>query len=123
MMQSILVIDEQEAMQEILSQTLSRLDFRVDGAVNGPEGIAKFDQDAFDLVTTDISISGIDGNGVVRHIRNSLRKTTPVIGISGTPWLFEEEIFDAVLTKPFSLAALRDTVQDLTATTAKLEAV
>lgn len=115
-MRNILVIDDEKAIADVLFQALNRFGFNVDTAENGTEGIVKFDQDTFDLVITDICMSGVDGNGVVRHIRNSHRKTTPVIGISGTPWLLEEAEFDAVLPKPFSLKALADTVKGLTET-------
>ncbi|MBW1753593.1 MAG: hypothetical protein JRJ46_10965, partial [Deltaproteobacteria bacterium] len=40
---------------------------------------------------------------------------TPVIGITGTPWLLEETYFDAVFIKPFSIGDLVETVSSLTA--------
>ena len=113
-MQNILVIDDEKAISDILSQALTRFGFNVDTAENGTEGIVKFDRDAFDLVITDICMAGMGGNDVVRHIRNSRRRTTPIIGISGTAWLLEERQFDAVLPKPFSLKTLADTVRGLT---------
>jgi len=113
-MHNVLVIDDEKAISDILSQALNRFGFNVDTAENGAEGILKFDSDAFDLVITDICMSGLDGNGVARYIRNSRRKATPIIGISGTPWLLEEGEFDAVLPKPFSIKALADTVKGLT---------
>ena len=116
-MQNILVIDDEKVITNLLSQALNKCGFNVDTAENGKEGIVKFDNDTFDLVITDICMAGVDGNGVARHIRNSLRKTTPIIGISGTPWLLEEGDFDAVLPKPFSLKTLADTVKGLTETT------
>lgn len=116
-MRKILVIDDEKAVSDILSQVLNRFGFNVDTAENGREGMLKFDETIFDLVITDICMDGADGNDVVRHIRNSCRKTTPIIGISGTPWLMEDRAFDAVLSKPFSLRALADTVKDLTEAT------
>ncbi len=113
-MQSVLVIDDEKAISEILSHALGRFGYSVDTADNGIDGIVKFDADAFDLVITDICMSGVDGNGVARHIRRSQRRRTPIIAISGTPWLLDEGEFDAVLPKPFSLKALADTVKDLT---------
>ena len=112
-MRSILVIDDEKAISDVLSQALNRFGFHVDTAENGTEGIVKFDQDTFDLVITDICMSGVDGNGVARHIRRSHRKRTPIIAISGTPDLLEEGEFDAVLPKPFSLKALAATIKDL----------
>ena len=113
-MQNVLVIDDERAISEILSHALNRFGYHVDTADNGTDGIVKFDTDTFDLVITDICMSGVDGNGVARHIRRSHRKRTPIIAISGTPWLLDEGEFDAVLPKPFSLKALAATVKDLT---------
>ncbi len=113
-MQKVLVIDDESAIAEILSLALNRFGFSVDTAGNGMEGIAKFDDKRFDLVITDIHMPGVDGHGVVRHIRNSLRRATPIVGISGTPWLFDDGEFDAILPKPFTLKTLTDTVKRLT---------
>ena len=115
-MHNILVIDDEKSISEVLCHALMRFGFNVDTAQNGLEGITKFDEAPFDLVITDICMSGLDGIGVVRHIRNSLRRSTPVIGISGTPRLLQEGDFDAVLPKPFSIMALTNTVRNLTGT-------
>ena len=112
-MQNVLVIDDERAVSEVLSHALNRFGYNVDTADNGTDGIEKFDTDAFDLVITDMCMSGVDGNGVARHIRRSHRKRTPIIAISGTPDLLEEGEFDAVLPKPFSLKALAATIKDL----------
>jgi CheY-like chemotaxis protein len=56
---------------------------------------------------------GIDGNGVARHIRNSTRKNIPVVGLSGTPWLLENNDFDAILQKPTTIKKLVDTVKSI----------
>jgi len=50
---------------------------------------------------------------VVRHIRESERSRTPVIGISGTPWLLETADFNSVLAKPFSIVSLVQHLQEL----------
>jgi DNA-binding response OmpR family regulator len=75
--------------------------------------IWKGEKSNFDLVITDLQMPGIDGNGVVRHIRNSKRRTTPVVGLSGTPWLLEQSNFDAILQKPTSIKTLVATVKSI----------
>ena len=116
-MRNILVIDDEEVLSRALSRALNQIGFNVDTAKDGTEGIVKFNNEIFDLVITDIRMPGADGIDVVRHIRGSLRKTTPVVGISGTPWLLEKGEFDVVLPKPFSLKTLTDTVRSLIGTT------
>jgi DNA-binding response OmpR family regulator len=53
-----------------------------------------------------------DGNSVVRYIRASSRRTTPIIGMSGTPLLLNESDFDKVLFKPFPLKSLINSVRN-----------
>jgi CheY-like chemotaxis protein len=58
---------------------------------------------------------GLGGNDVVKYVRTSEKYFTPVIGITGTPWLLEDKYFDAVFTKPFAIRDLVETVSSLTA--------
>ena len=57
----------------------------------------------FDLVITDVLLQGMDGRDVLKHIRSSEKRRTPVIGMSGTPWLLVGAGFDHILEKPFSI--------------------
>ncbi len=79
---------------------------KVEVAANGYEGITKFDRHRYDVVITDICMPGLDGRRVVHHIRESEKRTTPVMAISGTPWDLKGADFDVILEKPFSIKAL-----------------
>ena len=114
-MGKILVIDDEEQIVLVLTMALSNYGFNVEIATNGVEGIKKFDEECFDLVITDICMPGLGGNDVVKYVRNSEKYFTPVIGITGTPWLLEDKYFDAVFTKPFAIRDLVETVSSLTA--------
>ncbi len=113
-MRNILVIDDDESIVIMITMALARFGFNVEIAADGIEGIKKFEEGCFDLIITDIRMPGLSGNGVVRHVRNSAKQFTPVVGISGTPWLLEDADFDAVLQKPFTIKVLIDTVNNLT---------
>jgi CheY-like chemotaxis protein len=112
-MQRILVIDDEKGILDVVRSVLSKAGFKVEIALNGRKGIQKFDGGSFDLVITDILMPEIDGIDVVKHIRNSDKPYTPIIGCSGTPWLLEEGEFDTVFLKPFPLADLLHAVRDL----------
>jgi len=112
-MYKILVIDDENAILNLVHTALSRVGYTVEIALNGEKGLEKFDSGQFDVVITDIIMPGIDGREVIRHIRNSDRPFTPVIGFSGTPWLLENNQFDVVITKPFFLEDLVNSVQHL----------
>ncbi len=110
-MYHILVIDDEKVILNVVQTALSRAGFKVEIALDGQKGIQKFDNGQFDVVVTDILMPGIDGREVVKHIRNSEKPYTPIIGISGTPWLIENNQFDAVFTKPFPLEDLVNSAQ------------
>ena len=110
----VLAIDDEKAILDMLRRALVIFGFRVEVASAGEEGIEKFDNNDFDIVITDILMPGIDGVGVLNYIRKSNRADTPVIGISGTPWLLQKEKFDMVLDKPFSIKTLVHSVKQFT---------
>ena len=110
-MSTILVIDDEKGILQLIYQALTRFGHKVETAVNGQEGIEKFDDGHFDIVITDIRMPGVDGNGVAKHIRNSNRQSIPVIAISGTPWHSEAKDFDMILPKPFPLNKLVDSIR------------
>jgi len=112
-MSTVLVIDDEKGILQIIRQTLTKFGHNVETAADGQEGIRKFDDGSFDIVITDIRMPGIDGNGVVNHIRKSGKQSIPVIAISGTPWLMENNAFDMVLAKPFPLKKLVESIGSL----------
>ncbi len=112
-MSLILIIDDEKAILEMLKRAFGKFGFDVETAISGEEGIEKFDRGNFDTVITDILMPGVDGISVLNHIRASRCPATPVIGISGTPWLLKNEKFDVVLDKPFLLKDLVDAVKAL----------
>lgn len=113
-MNRILVIDDELGISELICEVLQRAGYCVETAFTGQQGIKRFDDAVFDLVVTDMGLPDMDGKGVVRHIRDSRRPFTPVVGISGTPWLLQDAACDAVLPKPFALQKLTMLVDHLT---------
>ncbi|MEJ5357626.1 MAG: response regulator [Desulfobacterales bacterium] len=113
-MASVLVIEDDGNIRELIEAALTRFGHRVETAGDGREGICKFDAGAFDLVITDFLLPDVDGAAVIAHIRRSLAgRRLPAIGISGTPWLMQDAGFDLVLAKPFPLGRLLESVNRL----------
>ena len=73
-MSTVLVIDDEKGILQIIRQVLTRFGHSVETATGGQEGIRKFDGGSFDIVITDIRMPGVDGNGVVNHIRKSEKR-------------------------------------------------
>ena len=116
---TILVIDDEKGILRLIQQALTKFGHNVEIALDGIEGIQKFDDGSYDMVITDLRMPRLDGKGVVQHIRNSRKNSVPIIGISGTPWQTQDSGFDAVLSKPFPLQDLVESVKKLTAIPAK----
>ena len=110
----VLIIDDEDAICQMIIYALSRNGIDADIAVNGFEAIKKFDREHYDLVITDIVMPGIDGNSVARHIRSSHKSDTPIIGISGTAWKADDSTFDTVFEKPFPIHQLIGAVVNFT---------
>jgi CheY-like chemotaxis protein len=111
-MLKILLVDDESFVSEVLREILNRLGHSVETASSGKEGLLMFDSQDYDLVITDVRMPGIDGHGVAEHIRSSQRPSTPVIGISGTPWFLEGDTFNSVISKPFTVQALSTAIDD-----------
>lgn len=103
---TVLVIDDDAAVSEILCQALTWKGFSVVSATNGRDGLARFSEQRFDVVVTDIRMPLMSGIDVLAEIRRSERGHIPVIGISGTPRLLEDTGFDRHFVKPFSVREL-----------------
>jgi DNA-binding response OmpR family regulator len=112
-MYRILVADDEQLISSLLHQALTRHGYSVETASTAREAIRLFDSESFDLVITDMVMPEGGGTAVVRHIRSSRKASIPVMGISGTPWLLQRNLFQKVLYKPFTLDSLWKSVEGL----------
>jgi DNA-binding response OmpR family regulator len=111
---NVLIIDDEEAILKMLSQTLTRRGYTPDIVTNAEEGLAKIQSENYSFIITDIKMPGISGAKVASEVKKTKGSQTPVIGMSGTPWLLDENLFDAVLPKPFFRKELIDIIDNLT---------
>jgi CheY-like chemotaxis protein len=107
----ILILDDEPSILKLMKRMLSRNGYAVDTTVNGEEGIRKIERNEYSLILTDIKMPGISGNQIFDHLRNKSKKSTPIIGMSGTPWLLNQSGFDAVLQKPSSQKDMLDLIK------------
>jgi CheY-like chemotaxis protein len=111
----ILVADDDERIQDAISEALEFMGFEVATACNGIEALAVFLESSFDLVLTDLQMPAMDGLSLAGRI-NERSPSTPVILLTGsdreTVWKrMERAIIDSVIFKPFRLEELQRTVQ------------
>ena len=81
-MASILVIDDERAIRNVLKDILGNEGYKVDEAADGEEGLKKFLATTFDLVLCDIKMPKIDGIEFLQKATEA-NPDVPVIMISG----------------------------------------
>ena len=104
----VLVVDDNEPIRQLLKIKLNKCDFDVYCAENVLDAFFKFIEEPFDLVLTDICMPGLNGNHLASYIRN-FGKEIPIVAVTASPGL-ANEVFDAVIEKPFALNYLLDTI-------------
>lgn len=101
----ILVVDDDARIRQVVRFALEQAGFGVVEAADGAAGLARFAEDAPDLIVLDINMSELDGTEVCRRIRRS--SDVPILFLSSR----DEEIdrvlglelgADDYVTKPFS---------------------
>lgn len=103
----ILVVDDEQAVRDLLSKTLTMADYDVDSADDGPSAIEKMRAVEYDLLITDLKMPGMDGLSVIREARKLVADLRVII-ITG--YSTEASAIEAInlgvsgyLTKPFRL--------------------
>ncbi len=82
MPQSILVIDDEQAIRKALKEILSFEGFTIDEAADGAEGLKKIKEGNYDLILCDIKMPKMDGLEVLAAAKEA-KPDTPFIVISG----------------------------------------
>jgi len=106
----ILIIEDEPPIRKLLRASLSDADYRINEAASGVEGIKLASVQPPDLVILDLGLPDIDGQEVIRRLREWL--TSPIIILSARDQ--EQEKIDALdggaddyVTKPFSVGELQ----------------
>jgi len=66
---SVLVVDDEPTIGEVVARYLERAGFQARIAADGPQALALSAQSPPDLVVLDVMLPGIDGLEVMRHLR------------------------------------------------------
>ena len=106
---SILVVEDDTDIANLLRMNLEKEGYDVSRAADGREGIQLYDQGGYDLVLLDLMLPHVDGMDVCRHIRASTDRYVPVMmltakGEDANKVAGLEIGADDYITKPFSVA-------------------
>ena len=78
----LLLVDDEARFVETLSKRLTARGYDVEGALSGPEALARLGARPFDVVLLDVWMPGMDGLEVLKQIRR-LHPSVRVVLVSG----------------------------------------
>lgn len=116
MKKKILIIEDEAAIQKILSEPLTFAGYGVTAASDGVEGISAFHEQKFDLILLDIMLPKIDGYTVCETIRRESQ--IPIIILTALDAEDDQikgfdKLADDYITKPFSVRLVLKRVEAL----------
>lgn len=109
----LLIVDDEETLTFSLYQTFitAPVECEVVTAASGEEALERLDQGPFDLVITDISMPGIDGLTLLRHIKAGSEETQVIVITAFGSQEKEDEAYqsgaDFYLEKPFDIREIK----------------
>jgi CheY-like chemotaxis protein len=113
---TILIVEDEQAIAEMLAAILEETDYQVVTAGNGQEALKRLETTSPDLILSDIMMPVMDGRTLCKKLQaHPIYNSIPIVLMSaaydsisrldGTPAPF--------LKKPFGLQELLDTVSDI----------
>jgi DNA-binding response OmpR family regulator len=114
----VLVVDDDELICDLVSETLNFEGYEVETAYSGEQALRTIEQSHPDLILLDIMMSGIDGFEVCRRVLdNEATRQIPIIFLTAKGQFedelrgYEEGAFDYI-TKPFHPLSLAPTIRE-----------
>jgi DNA-binding response OmpR family regulator len=111
----ILLVDDEQPIQTLLSFPLQRDGYEVVVASDGREALARFDEQPPDLVVLDVMLPRMDGLEVCKRLR-ARGETVPIIMLTAKSEEIDKVLglelgADDYITKPFSMREFRSRVK------------
>lgn len=115
----ILVVDDDDAIRNMVERVLRREQFEVESARDGFEAIDKLTRNDYGTVLLDLMMPRVDGLGVLRYLETE-HQTPPRVIVMTANMQGAEESVEArpvfrVLPKPFDIRELVAHVKDCSA--------
>ena len=113
---TILLVDDEESLQKLLTFPLEREGFRVIPAHDGEEALDRFARERVDLVVLDVMLPKLDGLEVCRRLRAT--SSVPILMLTARDDELDKVLglelgADDYMTKPFSVREFRSRVRAL----------
>ena len=108
-MESILIVEDEKEINDIVNDYLASLGYRTKQCFNGQDALNHLEKESMDLVVLDLMMPGIDGVETARRIRTN--SDIPIIMLTARDSEADKVLgleigADAYMTKPFSIREL-----------------
>jgi CheY-like chemotaxis protein len=108
----ILIVDDDPDVHQLLTATLHAQDRLIESAYDGLEALKRIESTAYDLVMTDVNMSGLDGLALLERVRQIRPETKVVVmTVSSTPESVVRAIRErafSFFSKPFTINAVAE---------------
>ncbi|HEU0246066.1 MAG TPA: response regulator transcription factor [Gaiellaceae bacterium] len=113
---TILLVDDEDSIQTLLTFPLERDGYRVVQARDGEEALRRFGDENVDLVVLDVMLPRLDGLEVCKRLRS--QSNVPIIMLTARGEELDKVLglelgADDYITKPFSIREFRSRVRAL----------
>lgn len=110
---SIVIVEDNADLRELLRLRLRKLGHAVDAANDGPDGVRRIVESQPDLALVDIGLPGFDGYEVATRVRSELGDRVILVAVSGFGQPEDKRKaldagFDEHLTKPADVRDIED---------------
>jgi CheY-like chemotaxis protein len=120
-MRRILLIEDLDVNQDLISRYLHLFDYEVVAASDGQAGLtkARLERSEIDLILLDMNLPEMDGWEVVRHLKaDESTRSLPVIAVTAHAMLGDREKgllagCDEYVTKPLDFTVLLEKIESL----------
>jgi CheY-like chemotaxis protein len=110
--QTVLVIDDDEVMRELLCAILATDGYVVHAVESGTAALDWLEQQQADVLLADLRLPGLHGAELAQRLNAVRGPGTVLLGMSGSePQPGERASFDAFLLKPFGLESFAQVVE------------
>ena len=111
---NILIVEDGDDIRDIMSTTFGKICHSARTAVDGEDGLKKFNESKPDLIISDIRMPNMNGNDMIDTIKND-NPSLPVIVVTGHGKIIKAtDNADVILEKPIKFDKLLENMYQLT---------
>ena len=117
-MKRILVVDDEEILRMLITDTLEDFGFHIDEAEDGQVALAKMNEHDYDLVILDYMMPHLTGLELLEQLAPEYKEKTPIIMLTAKAQESDRQMAldrgaNYFVSKPFSPIELKAFVEEL----------